>query len=188
MCPAARLDAHCRPQIHIEPVRALRPHVSPPIEKLRLPMLEGALQHLIACQVHVVGDLLLVIDRHEASSNGWRYTRSQLNRALFPVPKTFNAPASPTALGLMNIQFCQAERRPKMRVSMVSAGPKRRLASIPVNASGERLVRSSIASRTSSFQSSASGVTVTSPSAIASAAPSGCPIRARTSAVMAGSP
>ena len=69
----------------------------------------------------------------------------------------------PTALGRMKIQFCQAESRPKMRDSMVSCPPKRRLASRPVIASGERARRLSIASRISSFQSNSSGVKVTSP-------------------------
>jgi benzoyl-CoA-dihydrodiol lyase len=39
-----------------------------------------------------------------------------LNRALVPVPNTFKAPASPTALGRTKIQFCHADRRPKTRV------------------------------------------------------------------------
>jgi hypothetical protein len=41
-------------------------------------------------------------------------------------------------LGRWKIQFCQAERRPKILVSMVSGPAKRRLASMPVMASGER--------------------------------------------------
>ena len=65
----------------------------------------------------------------------------------------------------MKIQFCHADRRPKMRVSIVSAPPKRRFASRPVSASGDRLARSSSAMRISSAQSRSSGVAVTRPSA-----------------------
>ncbi len=97
----------------------------------------------------------------------------QLNLALLPVPNTFSAPDSPVAFGRMKIQFCHADRRPKMRVSIVSATPKRRFASMPVNASGDRLARSSSAMRISSAQSRSSGAAVTRPSASAASASSG---------------
>ena len=76
----------------------------------------------------------------------------------------------------MKIQFCHAVSRPKMRVSIVSGPPKRRFASSPVSASGDRLARSSSAMRISSAQSMSSGVAVTRPSADAAAASSGAPI------------
>src|SRR6266568_8294455 len=81
----------------------------------------------------VTGSPLSYVDER-----GGGYTRSQLNLALLPVPKTFNAPDPPTAFGRMKIQFCHAERRPKTRVSIVSTAPKRRFASMPVSASGDR--------------------------------------------------
>ena len=69
-----------------------------------------------------------------------------------------------------------ADSRPKMRVSMVSAPAKRRFASMPVSASGDRLARSSMAMRTSSAQSMSSGAKVTRPSSSATAACSLSPI------------
>ena len=56
-----------------------------------------------------------------------------------------SAPFVPTAFGRIKIQFCHAESLPKTRVSSVSGIPKRRFASSPVRASGERAVRNSIA-------------------------------------------
>src|SRR5580704_18850598 len=55
-------------------------------------------------------------------------TLSQLNFTGAPVPYTFNAPLIPTAFGRIKIQFCQADNRPKTRVSRVSLIPKRRFA------------------------------------------------------------
>src|SRR5205807_3971034 len=98
------------------------------------------------------------------------YTRSQLNFALFPLPYTFSAPVPPTALGRMKIQFCHAERRPKMRVSIDSGCTNRRLASRPVSASGESATRDSMARRSSSAQSRSSGAAVTNPASSASSA------------------
>src|SRR5262249_42163803 len=66
---------------------------------------------------------------------------SKLGRSGFPYK--VSAPFSPTALGRWKIQFCQAERRLKILLSHPSEPGKRRLASMPVSASGERLSRSS---------------------------------------------
>src|ERR1700742_5304515 len=65
------------------------------------------------------------------------HTRDTSNCALLPLPYTLSAPFSPTAFGRLKIQFCQAVRRPKMRVSIVSGPLKRRFASRPVSASGD---------------------------------------------------
>ena len=54
-----------------------------------------------------------------------------------------------------------------MRLSIDSRPAKRRFASMPLNASGDIDARSSTAMRTSSAQSSSSGVAVTRPSSIA---------------------
>src|ERR1044072_9192573 len=78
-----------------------------------------------------------------------------------------SAPRSPTAFGLWKIQFCQAVRRPKIFVSIFSGPANRRLASIPVSASGESDVRSSTATRISSSQSKSSGAKVTRPASSA---------------------
>src|SRR5437899_4627181 len=68
----------------------------------------------------------------------------------------------------MKIQFCQADKRPKIRVSGVSFGPNRKLASRPVSASGDCAARDSIAWRISSSQSRSSGAAVTRPASRAS--------------------
>ena len=65
----------------------------------------------------------------------------------------FQRASPPAAFGRWKIQFCHADSRPKMRVSMVSGPAERRLASIAVNASGENEARSSSITRTSSSQS-----------------------------------
>ena len=69
-----------------------------------------------------------------------------------------SAPRSPTALGRWKIQFCHAERRPKIFVSIVSGLAKRRLDSIPVSASGEKEARSSSAIRSTSRRYAASAM------------------------------
>ena len=71
--------------------------------------------------------------------------------------------------GRRKIQFCHAVSRPKIFVCGGLGPAKRKLASIPVSASGEREVRPSIASRISSSQSRLSGAAVIRP---ASSAPS----------------
>src|SRR3989442_14237888 len=148
-------------QIHVGAGEVARSHLAPPVHEPRLPVLERALQRAVVGEVDVVGDLYGVLDRH-----GQTLARS--NFAFAPVPYAFSAPRSPTALGRLKIQFCQALSLPKMRVSMLSLPGKRRFASRPVSASGERLARSSSAMRTSSSQSRSSGVNVTSPSSAAS--------------------
>src|SRR5882757_28401 len=154
--PPLRIDADGRAQVDIEIERPLGAHVFPPVDELGLPVLECPLQGLVARQVDIVGNLVVVIDAHGVpvgTESGCDQTRSQLNLALLPVPNTFRAPWSPTALGRMKIQFCQAERRAKIRDSMVSQTPKRRFASMPVSASGDMLARSSRTIRISSCQS-----------------------------------
>src|SRR6185437_10615438 len=178
--PALGVDRGRGAQVDIGREEVGRPHAAPPIEEARLPMLERALQGAVLGQVDVVGDALLIVDRHQ--------TLSRLNCGFEPLPKSFKAPFSPTALGRLKIQFCQAERRPKMRVAMVSGPAKRKLASRPESASGDRLARSSTATRISSSQSSSSGAKVTRPSAIAAAASSGSPWRAARASTGAASP
>src|SRR5262249_20129129 len=82
----------------------------------------------------------------------------------------------------------QAVSRPKILVSMVSGPAKRRLASMPVRPSAEKLARSSRNTRTSSSQSIWSSATVTSPSRSQSAGASSLPISALASSSRAGSP
>src|SRR5882724_670666 len=170
--PTFGVHADRRAQIHTRSVEIARSEPVPPIQKFRLPVFQRALQRAIRAQAHVVRYAILIIRFH--------YTRSRSNFAFDPLPKSFSAPCSPVALGRMKIQFCQAESRPKIFVSVVSAPGKRRLASIPVSASGERLARSSIARRSSSSQSRSSGATVTRPSSMASSARSAAPAFARS--------
>src|SRR5271163_849262 len=124
-------------------------------------MLESALESAIGAQFDVVRNAILIVHGHQ--------TLSQSKRDFLPVPNSFSAPFSPVEFGRRKTQFCQAERRPKTFVSMLSAPGKRRLASMPVSASGERLHRSSMAMRSSSSQSSSSGATVIRPTSRASA-------------------
>src|SRR5579859_2143887 len=158
--PAFGVHADGGAQIDFVGVEVAGAEAVPPVKKFRLPVFKGTLQRAIGSQADVVGDAVLIIRFH--------HTRSRSNFAFDPFPKSLSAPFSPVALGRMKIQFCQAERRPKILVSVVSRPGKRRLASIPVSASGERLVRSSTARRSSSSQSRSSGATVTRPSSIAS--------------------
>ena len=113
--------------------------------------------------------------RRQRSRSGGNRVLLLSNSARWPVPNLRNAPAGPDAFGRLKIQFCQAVSRPKIFVSIVSGPANRKLASIPVKASGLKLARSSTAIRTSSAQSMSSGAKVTRPSSAASAAASGCP-------------
>src|SRR5437016_5402765 len=45
--PTLRVDAHCGAQVDIGLCKIVRPHLVPPVEKLRLPVLERALQRPI---------------------------------------------------------------------------------------------------------------------------------------------
>src|SRR5688572_19643166 len=137
--PAVALDTDCGAQVNVESVAAVWSGFAPPVYEAGLPVFERTLQCLIGAQVDVVWNPVCRRNARRTAS----HVRSQLNRALLPVPYTFNAPPSPTALGRVKIQFCHADSRPNTRVSMVSVTPKRRLASMPVKASGDMLARSS---------------------------------------------
>src|SRR5207245_1395848 len=112
-----------------------RAHLHPPVEELRLPVLERALEPAIVTQPDVVGDALAVID-------GRHHTLLRSNSLRRPVPYTSSAPLGPTALPRWKIQFCQAESRPKILLSSVSGPPNRIDASMPLSASGENAARS----------------------------------------------
>src|ERR1019366_8725877 len=60
--PPVRLHANRRPQINVISVALVRPHVIPPTQIRRLPMFQCALQHAISPQVHIVRNLLCVIN------------------------------------------------------------------------------------------------------------------------------
>ncbi|MNJ70588.1 hypothetical protein D3C77_670620 [compost metagenome] len=63
--PAIGFHADGRAQVHVKPMRAVRPHVLPPLQVVGLPMFQRALQGAIAGQVDVIGDLIGVVDsRH----------------------------------------------------------------------------------------------------------------------------
>src|SRR5436190_1325400 len=57
--PAARIDRHGGAQIDRVLLEALRAHLAPPGEEVRLPLLERALQALVGGQVYVVRDFLV---------------------------------------------------------------------------------------------------------------------------------
>ena len=148
-----------------------RAELLPPLDELRLPRLERPLQAAVAGEVDVVGDLGVDVDELISHPRFGRRT----GRA--PVPKRRSAPSGPTALGRWKIQFCHAERRAKIFVSIVSGPTKRLFASSPVRASGEKLARSSSRTRTSSAQSMSSKANVTSPASTASAAGRSLPMQ-----------
>src|SRR2546425_9668901 len=178
--PALRIHADRRAQVDVARLVALRPHVAPPLEEPRLPFLQRALQAPVAGEVDVVRDALQIVDGPHHTLLRSKWLRS-------PVPYTWSAPFGPTAFGRWKIQFCQAERRPKILVSSVSGPPKRSEASIPVSASGENAARASSACRTSSSQSMSSGVNVTSPAAAAVPASRSWPTRPLRSSTRPGS-
>src|SRR5262245_15319031 len=178
--PALGVDADRSPQIHVARLETVGSHVLPPLEELGLPILERALQPTVAAEVDVVRNPLEIVDASHHT-----LLRSKSLRS--PLPYTASAPFGPTAFGRWKIQFCQAERRPKILLSSVSGPPKRSEASMPVSASGENAARASSACRTSSSQSMSSGVNVTSPASAAAAASRSLPTRPLRSSTRPGS-
>src|ERR1039458_6854933 len=166
--PTLRVHRGRGAKINVRYLKIARTEVLPPLQELWLPVFQCALQSTVGAEVHVVRNPVLIVDRH--------HTLSQLKRAFDPVPNNLSAPCSPVEFGRMNTQFCHAERRANTLVSVVSAPGKRRLASMPVSASGESAARSSIAIRISSSQSRSSGATVMRPSSRALAGPSSLPL------------
>ncbi|MNX39019.1 hypothetical protein D3C86_693660 [compost metagenome] len=72
MRPAVRFHADRRAQVYVETVRAVRPHVLPPLQIVGLPMLQRALQGAVAGQIDVIGDLVGVVDAgHCLCSCSW---------------------------------------------------------------------------------------------------------------------
>src|SRR5207249_5658426 len=70
--PAARIDRHGGAQVDRVLLEALRAHLAPPGEEVRLPLLERALQALVGGQVHVVRDLLAQLHAHGLTSSAGR--------------------------------------------------------------------------------------------------------------------
>ena len=67
MRPAFGLDADRGAEVNVGGARPLGPHVGPPVLELGLPVLQRALQRQVARKLHVVGDLVAVINVHECS-------------------------------------------------------------------------------------------------------------------------
>src|SRR3981081_1293443 len=65
--PPPRITTRALSQVHVVLPRAFRPHFGPPLQELRLPVLERPLQSFVARQVYVVGNLLIVVDIHHES-------------------------------------------------------------------------------------------------------------------------
>jgi hypothetical protein len=61
--PALRVDRGRGAQVHLRRLEVARPHLAPPLQEMRLPVLERALQRAVADQVDVVGDLVGIVDR-----------------------------------------------------------------------------------------------------------------------------
>ena len=102
------------------------------------------------------------------------YTLLLSNLAFEPVQNIFSAHLSLEALGLLKIQFCQADNRPKIFVSHDSFPGNLRFASKPVSASGENEVLSSRLNLISSAQSKSSGIIVISSDLYASSVLRSC--------------
>jgi hypothetical protein len=60
--PALRIHAHRGAQIDVVVGRSFGAHVVPPADEVGLPALQRALQRAVAAEVHVVGNLLAVVD------------------------------------------------------------------------------------------------------------------------------
>ena len=157
--PAVAADRDRRAQVDVVG-RDGRAEVLPPVEELRLPALERPLQLAVAGQVDVVRDLLAVVDLRQRAGGrrGLAGDRAGLGAALgrgggqssVRPASCRSRPADRCRTGAVRrrgqrrsggwkIQFCQAVSRPKTLVSGVSGPAKRRLASMPVSASGEKL-------------------------------------------------
>ena len=64
--PPARVHADCRAQINFRMLEALRTHVVPPFEIVRVPCLQRAQQLLVGAEIDIVGDGFVVVDLDEA--------------------------------------------------------------------------------------------------------------------------
>src|SRR6266851_1730245 len=114
--PPVRLHADGGAQVDLVRLESLGADLAPPGEEVRLPLLERALQAPVAREVDVVGDRFQRL---------CHYVLLQSKRGRSGLPYKLSAPVSPVALGRMKIQFCQAERRPKILVASVSGPGKR---------------------------------------------------------------
>jgi len=111
--------------------KSLGPHLAPPLQETAAASARArALQRPVVDQVHVVGDFLGVVDGAHTRSPiefGFGAGAVDLERAR----------ARRRRWGRLKIQFCHAVSRPETRASAWSPGRrKRRLASMPVSASG----------------------------------------------------
>ena len=76
--PALRVDADRRAEVDVVGLEALGPHVVPPLEEPRLPLLQRPQQAPVLVEADVVGDALLVVDGH--------HTLLRSNSGRWPVP------------------------------------------------------------------------------------------------------
>ena len=76
--------------------RQRRAHRLPPVEEVRLPGLQRALQPAVLVQVDVVRDLLGVVG---GRGHGWHQTRFRSKSARWPVPNLRSAPSGPDGVG-----------------------------------------------------------------------------------------
>ncbi len=183
VCPAVGLDADGSAKEDVVPLEAEGPHVLPPRDEVRLPRFERALQLLVVREVDVVRDMrsllttLVHIPRSPEIEHGALGLAVQGEGAAHADRVgTLEDPVLPGRGG-------EAE---DLRLDRLRGRPKRRLASIPVSASGDMLARSSNAIRISSSQSMSSGAIVTRPAFSASAVAIG-PLVSRTRDTRSGS-
>src|SRR5262249_50738034 len=91
--PPRVVDRDGRAQENVVSLKALRPHLAPPREVLGLPFDESALQLLVAREVDVVRNLVVVDDV------GHGYVLPKSNSGLSGLPYRVRAPDAPTAFG-----------------------------------------------------------------------------------------
>src|SRR6185295_10568427 len=60
--PALRVDADGGPEIDVLGLETDRTHLHPPVEELRVPLFERALEPTVVGEADVVGDALAVVD------------------------------------------------------------------------------------------------------------------------------
>ena len=122
---------HRGPQVH-RGSGSGRAELRPPVQELRLPRLERALQLAVGGQAHVVGDALAVVDgghgglRPERAEAIWcgrggrchPFCRSRRGRCRSGAAR----PAGRRRWGRWKIQFCQADSRPKILVARLRPG------------------------------------------------------------------
>ena len=175
--PALLADGDRRAQVDVVVLEGDRAELLPPVDELRLPRLERPLQPPVAGEVDVVRDLGVDVD-------GGHRARPPHTLVAVVGRARAGAEAAQRAVGADGVGALEDPVLPRreagedLRLHRLRADEAAGWPPSPVSASGEKLLRSSSISRTSSSQSMSSGVNVTSSASAASAASRSLPMRA----------